>query len=54
MVRGQVHGLIAVPVLWIGFLMKARAEERFMTATFGPEYEEYSPTTGAIVPRLKF
>jgi len=54
MVRGQVRGLIAVPVLWIGFLMKARAEERFMTATFGREYEEYSRTTGAIVPRLKF
>ena len=34
--------------------MKRRIEERFMTTTFGPEYEEYSRTTGAIVPRLKF
>jgi len=50
--RGQLRGLVAVVLLWIGFVMKARIEERFMTATFGPEYEEYSRTTGAIVPRL--
>ena len=53
-VRGQVRGLVAVPLLWISFTIKRRVEERFMTATFGPEYEEYSRTTGAIVPRLKF
>jgi protein-S-isoprenylcysteine O-methyltransferase Ste14 len=50
--RGQLRGLVAVVLLWIGFVMKSRIEERFMTATFGPEYEEYSRTTGAIVPRL--
>jgi len=52
--RGQVRGFVAVALLWIGFTMKRRIEERFMTTTFGPEYEEYSRTTGAIVPRLKF
>ena len=53
-VRGQVRGIVAVVLLWIGFVMKSRIEERVMAATFGPEYEEYSRTTGAIVPRLKF
>ncbi len=53
-VRGQVRGIVAVVLLWIGFVMKSRIEERVMAATFGSEYEEYSRTTGAIVPRLKF
>jgi protein-S-isoprenylcysteine O-methyltransferase Ste14 len=52
--RGQLRGAIAVVLLWIGFTMKSRIEERFMTATFGPEYEEYRRTTGGIVPQLRF
>jgi len=52
--RGQLGGVIAVVLLFIGFTMKSRIEERFMTATFGLEYEEYSRTTGGIVPRLRF
>jgi len=51
--RGQLRGLIAVVLLWIGFTMKSRLEERFMTATFGQEYEEFRRTTGGIVPRLR-
>jgi protein-S-isoprenylcysteine O-methyltransferase Ste14 len=51
---GQLRGVVAVVLLWIGFIMKSRIEERFMTNTFGAEYTEYSHTTGAIVPRLKF
>jgi protein-S-isoprenylcysteine O-methyltransferase Ste14 len=34
--------------------MKSRIEERFMTATFGPEYDEYRRTTEGIVPRSGF
>jgi protein-S-isoprenylcysteine O-methyltransferase Ste14 len=51
--RGELRGFIAVVLLFIGFTMKSRIEERFITATFGPEYEEYSRTTGGIVPRLR-
>ena len=50
--RGQLRGFVAVVLLWIGFTLKSRIEERFMTATFGTEYEEYKRTTGGIVPRL--
>jgi protein-S-isoprenylcysteine O-methyltransferase Ste14 len=52
--RRQVRGVVAVVLLWVGFTIKSRIEERFMAATFGPEYDEYSRTTGAIVPKLHF
>ncbi|MBV9073163.1 MAG: isoprenylcysteine carboxylmethyltransferase family protein [Acidobacteria bacterium] len=52
-VRGQVRGLLAVPILWFGFWLKTRIEERFMRKTFGHQYDEYSRTTGALVPRLR-
>jgi protein-S-isoprenylcysteine O-methyltransferase Ste14 len=51
--QGQLRGVVAVALLWIGFTMKRRIEEGFMRSTFGHEYEEYSRSTGAIVPRLK-
>ena len=38
--------------LWIGFTLKSRIEERFMTATFGPQYDEYRRTTGGISSAL--
>ena len=33
--RRTVRGVVAVILLWIGFTIKLRIEERFMTATFG-------------------
>jgi protein-S-isoprenylcysteine O-methyltransferase Ste14 len=52
-VRGQVRGLVAVALLYVGFTIKSRIEERAMMSTFGAEYDEYSRTTGAIVPKLR-
>jgi protein-S-isoprenylcysteine O-methyltransferase Ste14 len=49
---GQLRGFIAGVLLWIGFTMKCRIEERYMMATFGAKYEEYRQTTGRIVPRF--
>jgi protein-S-isoprenylcysteine O-methyltransferase Ste14 len=51
-VRHQVRGVIAVVLAYIGFKIKSKIEERAMTDTFGAQYDEYSRTTGAIVPRL--
>lgn len=51
-VRHQVRGLIAIVLLYLGFKIKSKIEERTMTETFGSQYEDYSRTTGAIVPRL--
>jgi protein-S-isoprenylcysteine O-methyltransferase Ste14 len=52
--RRTVRGFVAVLLLWVGFTIKSRIEERFMAATFGPEYEEYKVSTGAMVPRPRF
>jgi protein-S-isoprenylcysteine O-methyltransferase Ste14 len=52
--KGQLRGFIAVVLLWIGFSLKSKIEERFMVTTFGQEYEHYSRNTGAIVPRLRW
>lgn len=51
-VRHQLRGVIAIVLVYCGFKLKSKIEERAMTATFGAEYEEYRRTTGAIVPRL--
>ena len=53
MERGQVRGVIAVVLVYAGFKMKSKIEERAMTNTFGDAYTEYRRTTGAIVPRLR-
>ncbi|MGC2110077.1 MAG: isoprenylcysteine carboxylmethyltransferase family protein [Candidatus Korobacteraceae bacterium] len=50
--RGQLRGLIAVLLLYLGFKIKSRIEEQAMLTTFGAEYDEYSRTTGAIIPRF--
>jgi len=52
--RRQVRGLIAVVLVYGGFKIKSKIEERAMTSTFGPAYADYSRTTGAIVPKLRF
>jgi len=50
--RAQVRGLIGVVLLYIGFKMKSKIEEQAMISTFGAQYDEYSRTTGAILPKL--
>lgn len=52
--RRTVRGVIAIVLLWVAFTLKSKIEERFMEATFGPEYDEYRRGTGALVPRLRF
>jgi len=54
LVRRQPRGVIAFLLLWLAFLLKSRMEERFMRQAFGPEYDDYIRTTGALVPRIHF
>lgn len=51
--RREVRGLLAIVLIWLGFWIKSRMEEGFMRKTFGPEYLDYSKTTGALVPRVR-
>ncbi len=52
LLRAQVRGLIALVLIYAGFKMKSKIEERAMISTFGTAYEEYRRSTGAIVPKL--
>jgi len=52
--RRAVRGLIAIVLVYAGFKIKSKIEERAMAATFGPEYDQYSRGTGAIIPRVRF
>ncbi len=54
LVQRQLGGLVAVVLFYMGFKIKSKIEEQAMTSTFGAEYNEYSRTTGAIIPRLRF
>jgi protein-S-isoprenylcysteine O-methyltransferase Ste14 len=51
--RPEPRSALAVFFLWLGFWIKSRMEEKFMHKTFGPEYEAYSKSTGALIPRLR-
>jgi protein-S-isoprenylcysteine O-methyltransferase Ste14 len=48
----EVRGVIALVLAFIGFTIKSRVEERAMTSTFGAQYQDYSQSTGGILPRL--
>ena len=50
--RRHVWGFAGVALMWLGFWLKSRLEERFMVQTFGAEYEDYRRSTGALIPRL--
>jgi protein-S-isoprenylcysteine O-methyltransferase Ste14 len=54
LVRREPRGFLALIFLWLGFIVKSRMEERYMRKTFGSEYDEYSRSTGALLPRLRF
>jgi protein-S-isoprenylcysteine O-methyltransferase Ste14 len=53
LVRGEIRGALAIVLLWYAFSVKTRMEEVFMRKTFGPDYEAYSASTGALVPRIR-
>ena len=50
---GQLRGLLAVPLVLLGFWLKARSEERLLLSEFGDRYAQYRrEVTSAIVPFL--
>ncbi len=51
--RGTPVGLLSIAMFWLGFSIKSGMEEKFMLQTFGTEYQEYTRTTGALVPKLR-
>jgi protein-S-isoprenylcysteine O-methyltransferase Ste14 len=51
-VIGQWRGVLAVVLAFIGWLIKSRQEETFMTQQFGAKYDEYRRHTKAIIPLI--
>jgi protein-S-isoprenylcysteine O-methyltransferase Ste14 len=52
LVVGEVRGLLAVVIVWLGFYLKARKEEAFLTREFGAGFEAHAQHTGMFLPRL--
>jgi protein-S-isoprenylcysteine O-methyltransferase Ste14 len=50
----QLRAFLGVVLMYVGFKIKSRLEERLMGGVFGAQYEEYRRSTGAIVPRLRW
>jgi protein-S-isoprenylcysteine O-methyltransferase Ste14 len=49
---GEYRGLIAVAIILVGFIRKARKEESFLAAEFGPAFAEHRRHTGFFLPRF--
>jgi protein-S-isoprenylcysteine O-methyltransferase Ste14 len=47
---GEWRGLIAFVLFTVGFVIKLKAEERFMSETFGEQYARYRAEVPALVP----
>jgi len=49
---GEYRGLLAVLMFLVGFIRKARKEEEFLAAEFGPAFDEHRRHTGFFLPRF--
>jgi protein-S-isoprenylcysteine O-methyltransferase Ste14 len=49
---GQVRALIAFFIVWMSFYIKARREESFLYAEFGPRFIDHRQHTGMFLPRV--
>jgi protein-S-isoprenylcysteine O-methyltransferase Ste14 len=47
---GEWRGLIAFVLFTVGFVIKLKAEERFMSETFGEQYARYRTEVPALIP----
>lgn len=49
---GEARGFLALLLALASFYLKARKEERYMTAEFGEQYRTYKTQTGMLLPKL--
>lgn len=50
LIQGEARALLGFPLVVLGWGMKLRMEERFMTQQFGNTYEDYKRRVKALVP----
>jgi len=51
MIREHLRGWVGVAIVFAGFYLKARREERFLREEFGADFEEHSRQTGMFLPK---
>jgi len=44
--------LIAIPIFWIGMVIRIRTEEKLLRTEFGSEFEEYARRVSAVIPGI--
>jgi protein-S-isoprenylcysteine O-methyltransferase Ste14 len=47
---GEVRGLLAIGLAFLGLWLKLRTEEQFLTEQFGAQYIQYRQETKALIP----
>jgi protein-S-isoprenylcysteine O-methyltransferase Ste14 len=47
---GEVRGLLAIGLAFLGWWLKLRTEERFLVEQFGTQYVKYRQETKALIP----
>ena len=47
---GEVRGVLAIALAFLGWWLKLQTEEQFMTDQFGAEYVQYRKETKALIP----
>lgn len=52
LVVGEYRALLGVIVIYLGFARKAKKEETFLAAQFGPAFDDHKHRTGFFLPRL--
>lgn len=52
-IRGQLVGWMGTGVVLVGFYIKARREERFLSGEFGASFEEHAKRTGMFLPKWR-
>jgi protein-S-isoprenylcysteine O-methyltransferase Ste14 len=48
---GEYRAIVALAVIAIGFVVKAKREEAFLATQFGPAFDEHRRQTGFFLPR---
>jgi len=49
--RDTKAALLGLPLVFAGFFVKSKQEERLLVERFGPEYEKYRAEVPALIPR---
>jgi protein-S-isoprenylcysteine O-methyltransferase Ste14 len=52
MIKGHLRGWLGLALVWIGFYLKAKREEKFLQQEFGAGFEEHKRHTGMFLPKL--